>query len=45
MRAALAERVQAQVEVRELFVVEVTPVVGVHVGPGLVGTAFQPIRD
>jgi DegV family protein with EDD domain len=41
----VAGRVRAEVEVAELFVVEVTPVVGVHVGPGLVGTAFQPIRD
>jgi DegV family protein with EDD domain len=41
----VAERVRAEVEVAELFVVEVTPVVGVHVGPGLVGTAFQPVRD
>jgi DegV family protein with EDD domain len=40
----VAERVQAGADVAELFVVEVTPVVGVHVGPGLVGTAFQPIR-
>jgi DegV family protein with EDD domain len=41
----VAERVRAEVEVAELFVVEVTPVIGVHVGPGLVGTAFQPVRD
>jgi fatty acid-binding protein DegV len=41
----VAERVKEQVEVIELFVVEVTPVVGVHVGPGLVGTVIQPARD
>jgi len=42
---ALAERVRAQVETTETVVVEVTPVVGVHVGPGLVGAIIQPVRD
>jgi DegV family protein with EDD domain len=41
----VGERVKAEVQVAELFVVEVTPVVGVHVGPRLVGTAIQPVRD
>ncbi len=34
--------VESAVSVLERFVVEVTPVVGVHVGPGLVGTAIHP---
>ncbi|HEX2266737.1 MAG TPA: DegV family protein [Actinomycetota bacterium] len=33
-------KVQAGTDVTESIVTEVTPVVGVHVGPGLVGTAF-----
>jgi DegV family protein with EDD domain len=34
------ERVAAAAEVLERFLVEVTPVIGAHTGPGLVGTAF-----
>jgi len=34
------ERVAAGADILERYVVEVTPVVGAHVGPGLVGTAF-----
>jgi DegV family protein with EDD domain len=41
----VADRVAAAVSVVERFVVEVTPVVGVHVGPGLVGTAIHPDPD
>jgi DegV family protein with EDD domain len=36
----VAERVSAEADVVERWVVEVTPVVGAHVGPGLVGAAF-----
>src|SRR2546430_3383304 len=33
-------RVEAEGEVVESYVVEATPVIGAHTGPGLVGTAF-----
>ncbi|HEX2090192.1 MAG TPA: DegV family protein [Actinomycetota bacterium] len=36
----LLDRIGAAANVTEGLVTEVTPVVGVHVGPGLVGTAF-----
>lgn len=36
----VAERIAAAATVLERFVVEVTPVIGAHTGPGLVGTAF-----
>jgi DegV family protein with EDD domain len=36
----LAERVAARVKVVETIVTEVTPVIGAHKGPGLVGVAF-----
>lgn len=39
----LAERVEAELKPVELFTSELTPVIGVHVGPGLVGCAFQPV--
>jgi DegV family protein with EDD domain len=38
--AALADRVQADLQPAELFIAEFTQVMGVHVGPGLVGFAF-----
>jgi len=38
--ARVMEAVAAATDVIERYVVEVTPVVGAHVGPGLVGTAF-----
>jgi DegV family protein with EDD domain len=41
----VADRVAASLDVIERHVVEVTPVVGVHVGPGLVGTAIHPDPD
>ena len=41
----VADRVAAQIPILERFVVEVTPVVGVDVGPGLVGTAIAPDPD
>jgi DegV family protein with EDD domain len=37
---ALLERIQAGANVVEHYVAEVTPVIGAHTGPGLVGTAF-----
>jgi DegV family protein with EDD domain len=37
---SLADRIAASAEVVERFVVEVTPVIGAHTGPGLAGTAF-----
>jgi DegV family protein with EDD domain len=36
----VADRIEAVADVVERLVVEVTPVVGAHTGPGLVGTAF-----
>ena len=36
----LLRRVEAEADVAESYVVEATPVVGAHTGPGLVGTAF-----
>ncbi len=38
----LAERLRAELEPVELFVTEFTPVIGAHVGPGLVGCALHP---
>jgi DegV family protein with EDD domain len=37
---ALADRIAAATDVVEQVVVEVTPVIGAHTGPGLLGTAF-----
>ena len=37
---ALASRIEERANVFERYVVEVTPVIGAHTGPGLVGTAF-----
>jgi DegV family protein with EDD domain len=37
---ALCARVAERAEVRERIVVEVTPVIGAHTGPGMVGTTF-----
>ena len=36
----LVRRVEAEGDVVESYVVEATPVIGAHTGPGLVGTAF-----
>jgi DegV family protein with EDD domain len=36
----LVRRVEAEADVVESYVVEATPVMGAHTGPGLVGTAF-----
>ena len=38
--AVLIERIVDQANVVERMIVEVTPVIGAHVGPGLVGAAF-----
>jgi DegV family protein with EDD domain len=38
----LMERVAQELKPVELFTSELTPVIGVHVGPGLVGCAFHP---
>ena len=37
----LAERIRRSVAVAEMFVTELTPVIGAHTGPGLVGCAFS----
>ena len=37
---ALLARLAGAAEIVERFVLEVTPVIGAHTGPGLVGTAF-----
>ena len=39
----LAERLRTELEPAELFVTEFTPVIGAHVGPGLVGCALHPL--
>ena len=36
----VVRRVESEGNVAETFVVEATPVMGAHTGPGLVGTAF-----
>ena len=41
----LAERLREELEPAELFVTEFTPVIGAHVGPGLVGFALHPVDD
>ena len=38
--AALAERVRASLDPKELFVKEFSQAMGVHAGPGLIGFAF-----
>jgi DegV family protein with EDD domain len=38
---AVADRISADAVVVERLVVEVTPVIGAHTGPGLVGAAFH----
>ena len=38
----LAERLRTELGPAELFVTEFTPVIGAHVGPGLVGCALHP---
>ena len=37
---ALKNRIASQFDCAELFITEFTPVMGIHTGPGLVGTAF-----
>ena len=39
----LAERLRTELDPAELFVTEFTPVIGAHVGPGLVGCALHPV--
>ena len=41
--AALEERVHQELAPVELFISELTPVIGAHTGPGLVGCAFHPV--
>ena len=41
----LAERLQAALRPVELFVTELTPVIGAHTGPGLVGCALHPADE
>ncbi len=36
----LREQISSRFELKELFITEFTPVMGVHTGPGLVGVAF-----
>jgi DegV family protein with EDD domain len=36
----LSDEISAQFQCRELFITEFTPVMGAHIGPGLVGVAF-----
>ena len=39
----LAERIHQSVTPVELIIIEFTPVIGAHTGPGLVGCAFHPV--
>ena len=41
--AALEERIRGELAPVELFISELTPVIGAHTGPGLVGCAFHPV--
>ncbi|MDA1215780.1 MAG: DegV family protein [Chloroflexi bacterium] len=41
--AALEERIRQELAPVELFISELTPVIGAHTGPGLVGCAFHSI--
>ena len=41
----LAERLRSELDPAELFVTEFTPVIGAHVGPGLVGCALHPVDE
>jgi len=41
--AALEERIRQELAPVELFISELTPVIGAHTGPGLVGCAFHPV--
>jgi DegV family protein with EDD domain len=36
----LRDQISSQFDCTELFITEFTPVMGVHIGPGLIGTAF-----
>jgi len=42
---ALSIRIQADFNCRELFISQFTPVMGLHTGPGLLGTAFYVEED
>lgn len=42
--ASLAERLRAGMDVEEMFVIELTPAIGAHTGPGLVACALQPVE-
>ena len=37
---ALRERIASEFDCKELFVSEFTPVMGAHIGPGMMGVAF-----
>ena len=39
----LSDKLRSQIDFQELFITELTPVIGAHVGNGLVGCAFSPI--
>ena len=39
----LSDKLRSQIDFEELFITELTPVIGAHVGNGLVGCAFSPI--
>lgn len=39
----LSSQLQAHINFKELFITELSPVIGAHVGNGLVGCAFTPI--
>ena len=42
---ALRKAIEAELDCRELFVSEMTPVIGAHTGPGLLGIAFRISGD
>ncbi len=45
-KAAALERALCEaIDVKEIFIAELTPVIGAHTGPGLVGCALHPADD
>ena len=40
----LAELIQGSLSVEKLEVLRISPVLGVHTGPGIVGAAVMPMR-
>ena len=43
LASQLCTQLQEKINFQKIFITELTPVIGAHVGPGLVGCAFYPI--